>query len=481
MSTVYTSCRICQQRCGIAVTVDEGRVTRIGPDKANPYSWRDFCVKGRTAAALVEHPHRITSPLRRVGDRYVSASYDDAVDDIAGSIRSIIERVGPDGVAVYFGNPAGFNAAAIPSLHRFMNALDSKSVFNYGSVDTNGWAIACGEMYGTTFFPMIPDVDDCDFFLLVGANPAESKMNWVESVPNGWARILARVGDGADLVVVDPYRTKTADSATLHIAPLPGQDWALLLAILKVLFANGLVDESECARIGDGLDDIRALASAASVDEFADRAGPDVGTIELVALQFGRARTALAVARTGVSQTSRGTIALWLIEILNIVTGRWDTPGGRYFQPPTTRLRLPLYDAAPHVSRVARRPAIEGTHAVAELPDEITTPGPGQVRALFVDHGNPVISGPEGGALDTALQDLELLVAVDLVQRESHRSAHWLIPGTHWLERAEIAPLQSVTQELPFVQFAQRAVSPPPGVVPEWRFYEMLGSRLGLP
>ena len=127
------------------------------------------------------------------------------------------------------------------------------------------------------------------------------------------------------------------------------------------------------------------------------------------------------------------------------------------------------------MSRVAGRPAIEGCHSLSELPGEIVTPGPGQIRALFIDHGNPVVSGPEGGVLDEALADLELLVAVDMVQRESHRHADWLIPGTHWLERDELAPHIAVTQELPFAQFAPQTVAPPPKVRPEMGLYDGLG------
>src|SRR3954464_9668721 len=129
MAKVHTNCRICAQRCGLTVTVEDNRAVHIGPDKENPLSWRDFCVKGRTAAELVEHPRRITSPMRRVGDRYEEASYDEAFADIAERLQGIVARGGSDSVAAYYGNPAGFNSAAIPALNRFMRALGSTSMF----------------------------------------------------------------------------------------------------------------------------------------------------------------------------------------------------------------------------------------------------------------------------------------------------------------------------------------------------------------
>jgi formate dehydrogenase len=477
---VHTNCRICAQRCGLTVTVEKDRIAHIGPDKQNPLSWRDFCVKGRTAAELVEHPRRIVAPMRRVGDRYVEATYEEAFTEIAEAVRGVIDRGGPEAVGCYYGNPAGFNPSALPALMRFMRAAGSQNIFNWGSVDTNAKAVVNGEMYGVTLLPMIPDVDDCDCFLFVGANPAESKTTWITSVPNGWKRILDRVKRGADLMVLDPYRTPTAAAATSHWALLPGEDWAFLLGMLKVIFDSGLEDRAACDG-EDGIEDLRRLAEDAPLQQLAARAGVEPEAIEDAGLRFGRAGTAIATARTGVSQTSRGTLALWLAEVLNIVTGNWDRRGGRYFQPGYTPPRLPPYDPNPHPSRVATRPAIEGCHSLAELPGEITTPGQGQLRALFIDHGNPVVSGPEGGALDKALADLELLVAVDMVQRESHRHADWLIPGTHWLERNELAPHINVTQELPFAQFAPQAVNPPPKVRPEHEFYDGLGRALQLP
>lgn len=122
---------------------------------------------------------------------------------------------------------------------------------------------------------------------------------------------------------------------------------------------------------------------------------------------------------------------------------------------------------------------VAGYHSLAELPDEIATPNPGQIRAVIIDAGNPVVSGPQGEALDAALAQLDLLVAVDLVQRESHRHAHWLIPGAHWLERAESNPILCGFQDEPFIQYWKAAVDPPAGVKEEWEFFTDLALARG--
>ena len=112
--TVTTFCRICIAGCGIEVTVgDDNRIERIAPDKENPHTWRDFCAKARTAGELIEHPRRILNPMRRVGDRYVDASWEEAVSDIAARLRRIMDQHGPDAIGAYWGNPGGFSSSNV--------------------------------------------------------------------------------------------------------------------------------------------------------------------------------------------------------------------------------------------------------------------------------------------------------------------------------------------------------------------------------
>jgi formate dehydrogenase len=132
-------------------------------------------------------------------------------------------------------------------------------------------------------------------------------------------------------------------------------------------------------------------------------------------------------------------------------------------------------------SRVRGLPAIAGARSLAELADEITTPGEGQIRALICNSGNPVLSGAQGARLDGALAGLDLMVAVDLVQRESHRHAHWLLPAAHYLEREDLLSVYSSFEDQPFVQFAQAALEPPSGVRQEWTFWRDLALALDIP
>jgi formate dehydrogenase len=482
-ATVYTFCRYCSAACGIEVTVEGNRATRISPDKQNPHSWQDFCAKGRTANQLVEHPRRIVAPMRRVGDSYVEASWDEAITDIAARMTALIDADGPDAIGLYYGNPAGYSSSNVLFMIAWLDAVGTQNRYAVGSVDQNAMHVVAEAMYGSMLMAPVSDVDNCDYFLVVGANPAVSAWNWLETVPGGWKRTLERRRQGATLVVVDPVRTETADKADLHIAVRPGQDWALLLGMVKVILDEGLEHVADCRDLATGVDVLRALVADTDLDEMAARCDVPRTVIQRVARDFATAPRAMVVTRTGVSLHVTGTIGEWLGHVLNVITGRMDRPGGRRFEPGyIDALRLSGLAKPPaHKSRLRGRDLVAGAHALAELPDEILTPGPGQIRAMVINCGNPVVAGPHGAKLDAALADLDLLVAIDLVQRESHRHAHWLLPAAHWLERNDLLALTSNLHDEPYVQYGRRAVDPPPGAREEWRIFVDLAIAMRTP
>ncbi|MGV0745551.1 molybdopterin-containing oxidoreductase family protein [Mycolicibacterium sp. XJ870] len=481
--TMHTFCRYCLASCGVEVTVEDNRVQKISADKLNPHSWHDFCAKGRTAAQVVEHPRRLLRPMRRVGDSYVEATWDEAIRDIADRMNDVIAAGGPDAVGAYYGNPAGYSSSNLVFMNGWLDAIGTHNRYAVGSVDQNALHVVAQAMYGSQLMVPVSDIDNCDYFLLVGTNPAVSAWNWVESVPGGWRRALARRQRGARIVVVDPLRTESADKADLHVAVRPGQDWALLLAMVKVILDDGLQHRGDCADLATGVDELRALVGAADLDDLSARCDVGREVIEGIAREFASAPGAMVVTRTGVSLHAAGTVAEWLGHVLNVITGRMDRPGGRRFEPgyvDTLRLAS-LAGNKPHRSRLAGREMVAGAHALAELPDEISTPGPGQIRAMLINCGNPVISGPDGARLDSALAGLDLLVVIDLVQRESHRHAHWLLPAVHWLERDDLLALTSGMHDEPYVQYGAKVVEPPAAAREEWRIFTDLALAMGRP
>ena len=480
--TVYSHCHYCVSLCGTKITVEDNRVKSIEPDRENPMTWRDFCRKGKTAAEVVEHPQRLKMPMKRVGDRYVEASYEEAISDIASRLNNIIDKYGNDAVGTYHGNPMGFDFGGSLFFNGLLDALGTGNRFWVGSIDQNNTHVVQDAMFGSELISLPADIDACDFFLLLGMDPVQSKFGWLEVIPDGWNRVLARQAAGADVVVVDPRYSETARQANEHIAIKPGQDWAFVLGLLHVIFVEKLERPSQTPL--SGIEAIRDMAVQADLKELADRCGVSAACIRDLARRFAGAARGMALSHTGIAHGPNGTIGEWLVIVLNAVSNSLDTPGGRRFERgylDVVKIFSLFAPPSSHRTRLRNLPAIAGFHALAELSDEIQTPGEGQIRAMIIANGNPVVSGPDSDALDAALSGLDLLVAVDLVQRDSHRHADWLIPGTHFLEREGLHCLFAGMMDRPFVQYANKAVDSPGNIMPEWQFYMELALAMGRP
>ena len=180
----------------------------------------------------------------------------------------------------------------------------------------------------------------------------------------------------------------------------------------------------------------------------------------------------------------RGTVAEWLGHVLNVITGRMDRPGGRRYEPGyVDALRLAdLAKAKPH-----KEPAGRPGHGRGRARAQRVARGDNHCRAaarssaMVINCGNPVVSGPDGAKLDKALAQLDLLVAIDFVQRESHRHAHWLLPAVHWLERDDLLAFTSNMHDEPYLQYGAKAVDPPPGARQEWRIFVDLAIAMRKP
>jgi len=482
--TTKTFCRICPAFCGLDVTSDGDKIVDIAPDKDNPYSWKDFCSKAANSKNIRDHELRLTTPMKRVGDKYVPATYEEAIADIAARLNRIRAEHGADAIATYLGNPGASNSPSAMFMGGFMAGLGSTSRYSVGSIDQNNLHVVSEAMYGCAMAILNPDVDNAKCFLFLGMNPAVTTMSWLDTAPNGWKRILAAQKKGADLIIVDPRVTPSTRKADTHVRITPGEDWAFLLGIIHVIFREGWIHEADCAQ-ANGVATLRDIAGTVSLADLAQRCGVPTPQIEDIARRFATAESAVCVARTGVSQNRNGSLGEWLSHALNLITGRTDRKGGRFYQPGVLKNTMATYNRmAPPVQRFSRvrgHPAVTGAFPLATLADEILTPGEGQVRALIINAGNPVVSGPDGPRLDSALEQLDLLVAVDFFQRESHRHAHWLIPGCHFLERDELFALLGILFDRPFIQYGQAAIEPRDGVWPEWRFFLELAVAMDIP
>jgi anaerobic selenocysteine-containing dehydrogenase len=438
---VHTStCSLCEASCGILVDVEGADVRSIRGDEDDPFSRGYICPKAAALADLQSDPDRIRVPMIREGANWREVSWDTALDRAADGLRRVRATHGRDAVAMYYGNPVAHNLGLMTHALPFARALRTRNVYSASSADQLPQMLAAYRMFGHLALIPVPDLDRTDYFLIFGANPVVSNGSLM-TAPNMKARLRAIRERGGRVVVVDPRRTETADLADQHVALQPGTDALLLAAMLHVVFADGL------ARLGrfDGrvknLDVLQDLVRELSPEHVAERTGVDSGTTRRLAGEFARARRAACYGRVGICTQRHGTLAAWLIQALNLVTGHLDEVGGMMLTTPAVDAvailsRLGLcgsYDR--WRSRVRDLPEFAGDVPVATLAAEIETGGNGRVRALVTAAGNPVLSAPNGRHLERALSTLDHVVSIDAYLNETTRHAHVLLPPAPPLSR----------------------------------------------
>ncbi|MCB9787603.1 MAG: molybdopterin-dependent oxidoreductase [Deltaproteobacteria bacterium] len=395
-------------------------------------------------------------------------SWGAALGDIGRAVRRIRARSGPDAIAMYVGTAAGFGVLHPIFAQGFMTGVGSRNMYSSATQDcANKFAVA-DHMYGFPFIQPFPDIERTECLIIVGANPVVSKWSFLQ-VSNPIERLRAIERRGGRLWVVDPRRTETARTAGTHVFIRPATDVFFYLSFLHELIVSGGIDEAQVARHTRGFDAVRALALRFPPERTAaaTRIAPE--TLRAMVADHRRARGAVLYSSTGVNMGRHGALAFWLQEVINAASGNLDRGGG-------SLVGRGIFDfpgfAKRHGALTRRdRSRIGGFRAVNDafpggvLADEILTPGPGRVRALFVTGGNPLLTMAGAERLRAAFRDLELLVVLDIFQNETASEAHYVLPTTTPLERADLPflfPLFLGMQSRPYLQ-ATRAVAQPLG------------------
>ncbi len=465
-STVFRTCNVCEAMCGLAITLDGGRITDIRADKDDVFSRGHICPKGPAMREVLEDPDRIRRPMRRQGnsDEWREISWDDALDEAASRLGEIRARHGKDAVGLYVGNPNAHNHGALLALQGFSRALGTKNRFDANSQDANPKLYASLAMFGDLASITIPDVDRTDYFLVLGANPAAS-MGSVMTLGDVRGRLKDVRTRGGKIVLFDPRRTETAEWSDAHHFIRPGGDAALLLAILHELFGTKRVNEAALAKTVRGVGELRALAARFPPERVAACTGVAPEIVRQVARDFAAAERAVCYGRVGTCQNEFGPVASWLVDAINVVTGNFDRPGGAMFTQPAADVgrlgrRFVLSKYARWRSRVRGLPELGGQLPAAVMAEEIETPGLGQIRGFITVAGNPVLSVPNGERLARSFSSLDCMVAVDYYLNETTRHAHLLLPPVHALERAHFDLIFNALAVRNTVKYSEPVVPP---------------------
>ena len=481
-----TFCRICEAHCGLVATVDDdGRVTKLRPDRDHPLSAGYACPKGIAMLDVQNDPDRVTHPLKRRADGsgFDRVSWTEAMTDIGDRLAAIVERHGPASVGWYMGNPGAFSYSHPLWVKGFLDALGSPHYYTASSQDVSNRFAASALLYGTPLSIPIPDLQRTSFLLVVGANPLVSHGS-VLTAPRVKDQLHAITARGGRVVVVDPRRSETARQFE-HVPVTPDTDAWLLLSMINVVFEEGLADEVAIARSTVGARALQLAAADHPPEATAQRTGVPAVTVRRLARDLAAADGAAIYGRTGSCLGRFGTLVAYLLDALSAITGNTDRPGGAVFGAPAIALddvgeRFGLDTYGARRSRLGGFPDVVGWMPAALMPREITTPGEGQMRALFVSAGNPVLSVPDGNALEVALERLDLCVGLDFYVNETTKHADYVLPATTWLERDDIPLAFLGFYTTPFIQHTDPVVAPMGEAKEEWEVIEMLSARLGI-
>lgn len=460
--TVHRICPLCEACCGLSITLREREIVSIRGHDADRFSHGYLCPKAVALKDLHEDPDRLRTPLIRRGGRdearHEPATWDEAFALIAERLPAIQAARGRDAVAISLGNPVVHKPGLLLYAPRLARALGTRNIYSASTLDQMPKQLSAGLMFGDWLSIPVPDIERADLLIVIGGNPAVSNGSlW--TVPDFRGKARALRARGGKLVVIDPRRTETADLADQHLPVRPGADAFLLAAMVTALFDAGRVNLGRLAPFIDGVDGLRGALAPFTPERVAARCGIDAHSIRNLALQLADAPRAAVYGRLGTCTQAFGTLASWLVDVLNALTAHLDEPGGAMF-PCAPAFAANTLGApgrgrgivsARHRSRVSAAPEVFGELPMTCLAEEIETPGPGQVRALITVASNPVLSAPNGPRLAAALDTLDFMVSVDVYLNETTRHADVILPGC--------SPLQEFHYDVAFSQLAYRNVA----------------------
>ncbi|MDG4664626.1 molybdopterin-dependent oxidoreductase [Mycobacterium sp. 236(2023)] len=479
-----TFCRICEPLCGMIATVEDGKLTALRPDKDHPLSAGFACQKGIAFTEVVNDPDRVTTPLRRTPEGFVPVSWDEALGDIASRLSTVLRTHGAGSVGWYMGNPGAFSYAHVSSIMAFIKGIGRGTHFyTASSQDTNSRLMASQLLYGTPTSVPIPDLTRTDLLVVMGANPVVSHGSFL-TAPRIKDRMHDIVKRGGRVVVIDPRKTETAAQFE-WCGIVPDTDALLLLSLLQVMFAEGLARTRGTASMVDGFDWLQRQVTPFSPEATAPHTGIDPDVVRGLARDLVASPRAAVYGRLGTCVGRYGTLTSYLIDVVNLVAGNLDKPGGSVISGlglPAQRLvnigmgAILRRTYRRRKSRIGGFRAIIGSEPAALMAKEMLTPGERQIRAMFISAGNPVLSVPNGDELEGALDALDLSVALDFYLTETTAHCDYVLPVTTMYERDDFPLTFQPFQATPFRQATEAVVAPRGQARQEW---EIVGDLIG--
>jgi len=434
----YRTCHLCETMCGIEVEHDGKNIIAIRGDQNDVLSKGNICPKATGLQDIHTDPDRLRKPLIRQRidpakksdkDGWREVEWDEAINFAAEGVAATQRQHGTGAAGSYCGRSTAHNIGALLGVNLLRKGLETRHIYTGSTCDQVPHNFAWHHMLGHQFFATVPDIDRTDYFLMLGTNPKISNGAMMSTGANAYKKLNAIRERGGKAVLIDPRRNETAPYCDEHHFIKPNTDALLLIGLIKSIIDNGLTDLGRLEPDIVGYEQVVMMIDDFELNQIARATGISVETIERLAREFADADKAVCYGRTGVSMVEFGGLCLWLIMVLNIITGNLDKPGGMMF-PRNAIDSLPAtsssYDR--YRSRIRQRPEFGGEFPMAILGDEILTPGDGQLKALIALAGNMVLSMADGNHTEKALSALDFMVSIDPYLNETTRFADVILP-----------------------------------------------------
>ena len=450
--------RDCPDACSIVATVEDGRVTRIRGDREHPITRGFLCYRTSLFLSTQYSPDRVTTPLLRTNGRFQPVSWDEALDLAAARLTAIRRESGP---AAVFHYRSGGSLGLLKHLSDYFFEKFGPVTVKRGDICSGAGDAAQEADFGEEDSHDILDLLNSKNILLWGKNVFTSSPHTVPVLRDAMAR-------GARLVLIDPVHHKTASLCERFIQLRPGSDFALAMAVARILFERGWIDQ-DAAQYCDHLDAFRSVAERYTAAEWCRQADIAPEAAADLARRLGEGKPTAILVGWGMGRRLNGGGIVRALDALSAVSGNIGIPGGGisfYFK------RRAAFDT----SFIRGKKAAPRTICEPLFGPEILRTNDPRIRAVWVTAGNPVAMLPESETTVRALQSREFVVVVDSFMTDTARHAHLVLPTTTLLEADDLLGAYGHH----WIGVARPVVRPPDGVKSDLEIIQGLANRVGL-
>ncbi|MCB2046884.1 MAG: molybdopterin-dependent oxidoreductase [Novosphingobium sp.] len=476
-----TTCRCCSVQCGMLVTIGEDEtVLKAEGDRHHPATRGYSCGKGRSIPERHHSSQRLLKP--RIDGR--ATDWDECLADLGGRLNRIIDAHGSTAIGRYFGTGGAYDTLGMSTLGRLTAALKTPQCYGAATVDVAPLYRAAQMVTG--FHAMLPswspELEGPSLAIVLGANFCVSHNYMGSDMANPVQKLRDYREGGGEVWTIDPKRTKTAINSDHHLALRPNSDVYLLAWLVRELLAEGADrEELESTCSPQDIADLRAAVERFTLDRAIAQTGLEQRELLDLLDAFRRHRQVAILVGTGIAFSPHGLVCEWLRWVLLIITGSLDREDrkGMFFNVTSlAKIELGSWSNPSAVDRSDPAPQSRpdlpgffGDYACAALADEIEA---GNLKALIVFGGNPLISIPQPERVARALASLDVLAVIDPFETDLTQMATHVLPSSWQLERSDIR------QRPELIQFAPALVAPLGDSKPGWWIVGAIAEKLGI-